>query len=80
MTSDSALAIVAGSDTAATAVTCLFWFLLANPECYKCLQKEIDEVYPAEEDAFDTSKHARMKYLGACMYVFLCRLLIGDQN
>ncbi|KAJ8074049.1 hypothetical protein PM082_012341 [Marasmius tenuissimus] len=67
VTSDSALAIVAGSDTAATAMTCLFWFLLANPKCYKRLQKEIDEVYPADEDAFDTSKHARMNYLGACI-------------
>ncbi|KAG7091750.1 hypothetical protein E1B28_008151 [Marasmius oreades] len=67
VTSDSALAIVAGSDTTASAMTCLFWFLLANPECYKRLQREVDEVYPPDEDAMDTSKHPRMKYLGACL-------------
>ncbi|KAL0574519.1 hypothetical protein V5O48_007434 [Marasmius crinis-equi] len=67
VTSDSALAIVAGSDTTATVMTCFFWFLLANPECYKRLQKEVDEVYPAEENALDTTRHGKMKYLGACI-------------
>ncbi|KAF9254065.1 cytochrome P450, partial [Marasmius fiardii PR-910] len=67
VTSDSALAIVAGSDTAASAMTCLFWFLLSHPECYKRLQKEVDEVYPSDVDALDSSKHSEMKYLGACI-------------
>ncbi|ESK88155.1 cytochrome p450 [Moniliophthora roreri MCA 2997] len=67
VTSDSALAIVAGSDTTASAMTSLFWFLLANPEWYKRLQNEVDEVYPDGDDALDASRHGRMKILGACI-------------
>ncbi|KAK7037631.1 hypothetical protein VNI00_010847 [Paramarasmius palmivorus] len=67
VTSDSALAIVAGSDTTASAMSSLFWFLLSNPEWYKRLQKEVDEVYPEGDDALDASRHGKMKVLGACL-------------
>ncbi|KAL0564287.1 hypothetical protein V5O48_017762 [Marasmius crinis-equi] len=66
--SDSVLAIVAGSDTTSTAMTNLFWCLLAHPETYKRLREEIDREYPAGTDPLlDTSRHANMKYLAACL-------------
>ncbi|RDB27055.1 hypothetical protein Hypma_005050 [Hypsizygus marmoreus] len=64
---DGALAMIAGSDTTATGLCNLFYFLLSHPECYKRLKAEIDNVYPQGENALDTSKHSSMPYLTACI-------------
>lgn len=68
-TADGMLAIIAGSDTSATALSHVFYFMLRNPDCMKRLQKEIDETFPDAhtDDLFDYSKHADMPYLNACM-------------
>ena len=82
MISDGGLAIVAGSDTIATVLSNLFWFLLCNPAVYERLQAEVDTL---GEDLLNTSRHAQMPYLSAVMCVFrLTRMLdadaAGDRN
>lgn len=69
VTSDGLLALIAGSDTAATALSHIFYFLLRNPACYQRLQREIDETFPRGEDTMDFTKQTEMPYLNACMYV-----------
>ncbi|KZP23056.1 cytochrome P450 [Athelia psychrophila] len=63
--SDSALLIVAGSDTTSTVMSSLFWFLMCNPTVYNRLQNEIDSAFPPGENALDPSKHVHMNYLNA---------------
>ncbi|KAL0062590.1 hypothetical protein AAF712_010524 [Marasmius tenuissimus] len=66
--SDSVLAIIAGSDTTSTAMTNLFWCLMAHPTTYKQLREEVDREYPAGVDPLvDTSRFGNMKYLNACL-------------
>lgn len=60
-------AVIAGSDTAATALTHIWYFLLRNPTCLSRLRKEVDESFPDGHDIFDFSKQADMPYLNACM-------------
>ncbi|EMD31236.1 hypothetical protein CERSUDRAFT_127530 [Gelatoporia subvermispora B] len=62
---DGILAILAGSDTTANALTNLFYLLLANPAEYKRLQVEIDKYYPLGENALDTEHHQNMPILNA---------------
>lgn len=79
--SDGALAIIAGSDTAATALSQTFYFLLRHPECMKKLRGEIESVYPGSTDPLlDFGKQAEMPYLNACMYVhsFCYSLALAD--
>lgn len=63
------LAIIAGSDTSATALSHLFYFLLRSPECMERLQNEVDATFPDPDQLDDYSKQADMPYLNACMYV-----------
>ncbi|EGN94651.1 hypothetical protein SERLA73DRAFT_187691 [Serpula lacrymans var. lacrymans S7.3] len=72
--SDSLLAILAGSDTTATSLSVLFYFILRHPEVYKRLQTEIDLAFHTEgegkeeaEDPVDFAKMAGMPYLNACI-------------
>ncbi|KAJ8502816.1 hypothetical protein ONZ45_g11411 [Pleurotus djamor] len=65
---DGTVAIVAGADTVATVIMCLFYYLLSNPNVYERLRQEIDTTYPRGEDALDTSKHASLTYLSACIH------------
>ncbi|KAG7090507.1 hypothetical protein E1B28_009620 [Marasmius oreades] len=66
--SDSTLAMVAGSDTTATAMANLFWCLLSHPECYEKLRGEVDREYPQGMDPLlDTSRQVNMKYLNGCL-------------
>ncbi|OJA16411.1 hypothetical protein AZE42_05499 [Rhizopogon vesiculosus] len=67
--SDGVLAIVAGSDTTATTLSCLFWFLLSNPQTYRRLQAEVDRFFPPGEDLLSTVHHPHMSYLDAVMQV-----------
>ncbi|KAG7439033.1 cytochrome P450, partial [Guyanagaster necrorhizus] len=64
---DSLLAVVAGSDTTASAMSCMLWCLLSDRDCFKRLQHEIDTVFPDGADALDVSRHSELPYLRACM-------------
>ncbi|KAJ6583187.1 cytochrome P450 [Mycena sp. CBHHK59/15] len=64
---EGALAVVAGSDTAASALSSLFFFLLSNPKYYQRLQEEIDAHFPLGTEPLDASPHADMTFLNACI-------------
>ncbi|EKM57284.1 uncharacterized protein PHACADRAFT_254974 [Phanerochaete carnosa HHB-10118-sp] len=64
---DGILALVAGSDTTATVLSHLCYFMLRHPECAERLHKEIDATFPPGEDPLDFSRHADMPYLNACI-------------
>ena len=58
----------AGSDTAATTLSHLWYFLLSNPDCFARLRKEIDDAFPRGEDSMrDLTKQGAMPYLNACI-------------
>ncbi|KZT11556.1 cytochrome P450 [Laetiporus sulphureus 93-53] len=66
LVSNAVTAIVAGSDTTATALSNVFYFMLSRPECYARLRDEIDAAFPAGEGlANDSAKLANMAYLNA---------------
>ena len=64
---DGVLAIIAGADTTASALTMLIFCLLAHPDVYARLQAEVDRFYPPGEDPLATQHHREMPYLNACM-------------
>ena len=64
---DGILAVVAGSDTTSSALTSLFFCILTHPDAYARLQEEVDRLYPAGEDIFDTKRHRDMRYMQAVM-------------
>ncbi|TFL00037.1 cytochrome P450 [Pterulicium gracile] len=64
---DGALAIVAGTDTTASALTTLMYFLCRYPECYRKVQEEVDMVFPRSADTMDATKHSELVYLQACL-------------
>lgn len=65
--SDAVLAIVAGSDTTATTLSNVFYYLMCNPDSYKRLQDEVDSCYPAGEDSLDHQRYVGMPYLDTVM-------------
>ncbi|KAJ7499558.1 cytochrome P450 [Mycena latifolia] len=64
---DGVLAIVAASDTTASTLSSLVWFLLSNPEYYQRVQLEIDTVFVEGDDPLDVSKHEELHFLSACI-------------
>lgn len=72
------LAIVAGSDTTAGALAGLFYLLLSDKDAYKRLQTEIDGVFPEGENAFNVSKHSKLPFLTACMYVSIHYFMLAN--
>ena len=55
-----------GSDTTATALSSLFFYLLRDPEKFKRLRAEIDKFYPQGEE-ITTEHFGEMRYLEACV-------------
>ena len=62
---DGILAVNAGSDTTASALTSMFFCLLTHPNAYASLQDEVDKFYPKGEDALVTKHHQDMVYMHA---------------
>jgi cytochrome P450 len=65
--SDGLLATVAGSDTTATTLTAMWYYLLLNPTKFDRLQKEVDTYFPPGEEPVDFTRMVNMPYLNACM-------------
>ncbi|KAF5630165.1 cytochrome P450 monooxygenase [Fusarium tjaetaba] len=63
---DAQLIAVAGSDTTASSLACLFFELAVNPETCLDLQRELDQYY-AEHGKLDHSGLSKLKYLQACI-------------
>ncbi|KAJ7217065.1 cytochrome P450 [Mycena pura] len=64
---DGVLSIIAGSDTTSVALSSFVFFLLSNPDIYQRVQAEVDAIYPDGESLLDTSKHAELHFLTACL-------------
>ncbi|KAJ7251442.1 high nitrogen upregulated cytochrome P450 monooxygenase 2 [Mycena rebaudengoi] len=65
---DAFLAVVAGSDTVATALSCVFFYLLSEHTIFNQLRHEIDLAFPPNDKMSptdDTSKLAGMPLLNA---------------
>lgn len=58
-----------GSDTTSNTLTNTFYYLLANPDVYKRLEKEVDDAFPAQFDNFDAGVLANLPFLQAVLYV-----------
>lgn len=69
VTSEGALALVAGSDTTSSVLSNVFYCLLRDPESYKRLQEEVDKFYPPGENSLDPRHHNSMLFLEAVMCV-----------
>ena len=52
------LAVVAGTETTAIGMTCIFYGILTNPQIYAALEKEVDTFCRDSQSATDTSQHA----------------------
>ncbi|PIL29373.1 cytochrome P450 [Ganoderma sinense ZZ0214-1] len=64
---DGALAVIAGADTTAGALTALIYFVLSDATTYHKLRNEVDTVYPAGSDATDATLHDRLVWMDACI-------------
>lgn len=65
--SDGVLAVIAGSDTVAAALTALWHFLLREPSAFERLRIEVESYFPHGDEPLDFSKMANMPYLNGCM-------------
>ncbi|KAJ8514807.1 hypothetical protein ONZ45_g7704 [Pleurotus djamor] len=63
--SGGALVIVAGSDTTATTLSNIFYFLVSQPRTCARLLEEIVQFFPQGEDCLNPSVHVKMPYLNA---------------
>ncbi|KAJ7267492.1 high nitrogen upregulated cytochrome P450 monooxygenase 2 [Mycena rebaudengoi] len=65
---DAYFAIIAGSDTVATTMSCIFFHLLSDPKQFARLRNEIDTAFPRSEGqvpADNSTKLGEMPYLNA---------------
>lgn len=64
---DGMVAVIAGSDTTATAMSHLFYFMATNPRYCDKLRDEIDQFFPDDEGLVDFTRLSNMPYLNACL-------------
>ncbi|KAK6987664.1 cytochrome P450, partial [Favolaschia claudopus] len=55
------------SDTVASTLCSVIWFLLSHPHQYQRLQKELDTAIADGDDPFDAVKHQELHFLRACI-------------
>ncbi|EKM52044.1 uncharacterized protein PHACADRAFT_102490 [Phanerochaete carnosa HHB-10118-sp] len=65
--SDGVLATIAASDTTSSVLSNAFWNILRYPQYYKRLQAEVDQYYPAGENALDPKHYSKMVFLDAVL-------------
>ncbi|KAJ3873159.1 high nitrogen upregulated cytochrome P450 monooxygenase 2 [Lentinula edodes] len=63
--SNAVLAIIAGSDTSASALCNAIYYLVANPKDMQTLQQEIEEAFPDSGTNIDIQKLDKMPWLNA---------------
>ncbi|KAJ3816970.1 cytochrome P450 [Lentinula raphanica] len=64
--SNAVLAIIAGSDTTASALSNAIYYLVANPKDMQMLQQEIEDVFPHDDTtAIDVNKLEDLQWLDA---------------
>lgn len=66
MVSNASLFMIAGTETTATTLSGLTFYLLKNPEKLRRLQDEIRSL--SSEDELNLDNLPRLKYLGACLH------------
>lgn len=66
LTADGIVISIAGSDTTAAALTCLFLELATHPDITQKLQQELDALYQ-DNSAPDATALTRLEYLQACI-------------
>ncbi|KAJ7024290.1 cytochrome P450 [Mycena alexandri] len=64
---DGVVGVIAASDTTASALSSLVWFLLSNPKYYSRVQSELDSTFVNGDDPFDVTKHEQLEFLSACI-------------
>jgi len=64
--SNASLFIIAGSDSIATALAGVTWYLLQNPQIYEKLKEELDLAFPTEQE-LTVQKVEQLPYLVAVM-------------
>lgn len=70
LSSNVALAIIAGSDTTASVLSCIVYCLLRYPDYLKRLQEELDAAFPpSEHAAIRMEQVVNLKLLNAIMSV-----------
>lgn len=67
--SEGGLAIIAGSDTTATTLSALSYYLMLHPDMCARLRAEIDAFFPDQAEPIDFTRMVEMSYLHACMLV-----------
>ncbi|KIM78409.1 hypothetical protein PILCRDRAFT_11126 [Piloderma croceum F 1598] len=63
--SDGLIAVIAGSDTTATSLTAILYYLLLEPAKFDRLRSEVDGYFAPGEEPLDSTKMASMPYLNA---------------
>ena len=70
MIENADVALIGGSETTASTMSNVFFYLLTNPDVFRRLRAELDEAFPpGEGDPFDFTRLAELPYLNAVMYV-----------
>lgn len=69
--SEAALAVIAGSDTTASTLTAIWYFLMSHPMALERLRSEVDSVFPAGDEVLAYYKTADMSYLNGVMWVYV---------
>ncbi|KAK6222379.1 hypothetical protein LQW54_001079 [Pestalotiopsis sp. IQ-011] len=64
LTGDAYLIAVAGSDTTAASLTCMFFELSQNPKALQALQKEVDDLHASTEN-IDAITLSKLRYMDA---------------
>nr|GAT50709.1 predicted protein [Mycena chlorophos] len=67
---DGIVAVVAASDTTASAMASFVWLMLTNAEACRRVQAELERVFPDVDDLdalYDPERHQELEYLDACI-------------